>query len=224
MYCKKCNVKLKEYLHECPLCHTKVHNIDDESNPYDSYVENFQTRVNIKYFSKLIMKSLFLVSLITLLVNLIVNGKVNWSLYAITSSFYICSFYAYVILENKKSAFIINMLSLEVLLFVISYLTHSTSWFLYLVGPIILMVLFFVLLNIYLARYKNMLRNFSVILMYIALILFLLNELIRVYNTKVFDITWSIYSNIPIVIISFILYGLSFSTKVQNEFEKRFFI
>lgn len=224
MYCKKCNVKLKEYLHECPLCHTKVHNIDDESNPYDSYVENFQTRVNIKYFSKLIMKSLFLVSLITLLVNLIVNGKVNWSLYAITSSFYICSFYAYVILENKKSAFIINMLSLEILLFVISYLTHSTSWFLYLVGPIILMVLFFVLLNIYLARYKNMLRNFSVILMYIALILFLLNGLIRVYNTKAFDITWSIYSNIPIVIISFILYGLSFSTKVQNEFEKRFFI
>ena len=224
MYCKKCNVKLKEYLEECPLCHTKVHNIDDESNPYNSYVENFQTRVNIKYFSKLIMKSLILVSIITLIVNLIINKTVNWSLYAISSSFYICTFYSYIILENKKSAFIINMLALEGLLFLISYLTHSTPWFLYLVGPIILMVLIFVLLNVYLSKYKNMLKNFSVILMYIALILFILNGLIRTYKTGSFEITWSIYSNIPIILVSFILFGLSFSTKIQNEFEKRFFI
>ena len=224
MYCKKCNVRLKEYLNECPLCHTKKNSIDDESNPYDTYVENFQTRVNIKYFSKLIVKLLIFISLITLLVNIIVNKTVNWSLYAIASSFYVCSFYSYIILENKKSAFIINMLSLEVLLFMISYLTHSTSWFLCLVGPIILMVTCFILLNIYLSRYKNMLKNFSVILMYIALILFLLNGLIKVYKTGLFNITWSIYSNIPIIIISFILFGLSFNIKIQNEFEKRFFI
>ena len=51
MYCYKCGVKLEDNESKCPLCHTKVHNIDDESNPYDSYVENFQTRVNIKYLT-----------------------------------------------------------------------------------------------------------------------------------------------------------------------------
>ena len=224
MYCKNCNVKLKGYLNECPLCHTKINNIDEESNPYDSYVENFQTKVNIKYFSKLIIKFLILISLVTLILNIIINKTVNWSLYAITSSFYISSFYSYIIFNNKKTAFIVNTLSLEALLFMISYLTHSTPWFIYLVGPIILIVMFFILLNIYLSRYKNMLRNFSVILMYIALILFLLNGLIKIYKTGNFYITWSIYSNIPIITISIILYGLSFNKKIQNEFEKRFFI
>ena len=224
MYCKNCNVRLKEYLKECPLCHEKIEKKDDETNPYNTYIENFSTRVNIKYFSKLIMKFLVLLSLITLIVNICVNKTVNWSLYAITSSFYVCSFYSYIICENKKTAFIINIISLEVLLFVISLLTHSTLWFIYLVGPIILMVLLFVLLNIYLSRYSNMLKNFSVILMYIALILFLLNGFIKVYKTNTFYISWSIYSNIPILIISFILFGLSFNKKIQNEFEKRFFI
>ena len=224
MYCKKCNVRLKGYLKECPLCNTPVNNNSDDDNPYNSYVENFQTRVNIKYFSKLIMKLLILISLITLVINLIINKTVNWSLYAITSSFYICSFYTYIIFEDKKNAFIINMFSLEILLLMISYLTHGLEWFIYLVGPIILMVIYFVLLNLYLSNFKNILRNFSILLTYIAFILFVLNGLIIVYKTGTFYITWSIYSNVPILIISFVLFGLSFSKKIQNEFEKRFFI
>jgi hypothetical protein len=110
------------------------------------------------------------------------------------------------------------------LLLMIAYLTHSLDWFIYLVGPIILIVLYFVLLNIYLSNYKNILRNFSILLMYIALILFILNGLIRVYKYGSFSITWSIYSNIPILIIGFLFFGLSFNKRIQNEFEKRFFI
>ena len=56
------------------------------------------------------------------------------------------------------------------------------------------------------------------------LVLFLLNGFIKVYKTNTFYISWSIYSNIPILIISFILFGLSFNKRIQNEFEKRFFI
>ncbi len=224
MYCKNCKVRLKDYLKECPLCHEEIDNNIEENNPYNTYIENFQTKVNIKYFSKLIMKFLILISLVTLIINVIINKTVNWSLYAITSSFYICSFYSYIILDNKKNAFIINMISLEILLFMISYLTNTTSWFIYLVGPIILMVMIFVLLNIYLSEFKNILRNLSILLIYISLILFLLNGLIKLYKTNIFTITWSIYSNIPILIISILLFGLSFNKKVQNEFEKRFFI
>ena len=224
MYCKKCNVRLKEYLKECPLCHTKVENKNDETNPYNPYVENFSTRVNIKYFSKIIIEFLILVSLITLIVNICVNKTVNWSLYAISSSFYISSFYTYIIFVDKKNAFMVNMFSLELLLLIISYLTHGLNWFLFIVGPIILIIIYFVLLNIYLSKYNNILRNFSILLTYIALVLFLLNGFIKVYKTNTFYISWSIYSNIPILIISFILFGLSFNKRIQNEFEKRFFI
>lgn len=224
MYCKKCNVKLKDYLKKCPLCNTPVNNNNDESNPYNQYVEDFSTRVNVQYFSRLIMKIVVFLSLVTFIINLSVNGKVSWSLYVIASSVYICSYYFYLILENKKIAFISNMLSLELLLFIISYLTHSTSWFLLLVGPIILMVSLFILLNVYLSHHQNILRNFSTLLVYIALCLFSLDVLINIYKTSIFRIHWSIYSNIPILIIAIILFGLSFNKKITNEVEKRFFI
>jgi hypothetical protein len=224
MYCKNCKVKLKDYLDKCPLCHTKVTTINEESNPYNKYVEDFSTRVNIKYFSNLIVKIIILLSIITMLINLIVNKKISWSLYVVASSVYVCSYYLYIILENKKLAFIWNMASLEFLLFIISYLTHSTQWFSLLVGPIILMVCLFIMINVSLSRFNNILRNSSILLMYIACCLFTLDCLINIYKTGIFKIHWSIYSNIPIFIISILLFILSFNKTITNEIEKRFFI
>lgn len=224
MYCKNCKVKLKDYLTKCPLCHTKVDNINEDSNPYNQYVEDFSTRVNITYFSRLIMKIIVFLSIVTLILNLIINKKISWSLYVVASSLYVCSYYLYIILDNKKLAFIWNMAFLELLLFTISYLTHSTAWFSLLVGPIILMVSVFILLNVKLSRYNNILRNMSILLMYIGLCLFSLDSLINIYKTNAFRVHWSIYSDIPIIIVCIILFGLSFNKKITNEVEKRFFI
>ena len=224
MYCKKCKVRLKDYLDKCPLCHTKVDIINEDNNPYNKYVEDFSTNVNIKYFSNLIMRILILIVIITMICNLCINKKISWSLYVVVSSLYICSYYLYYILENKKLAFIWNVLSLEILLFTISYLTHSTPWFLLLVGPIILMVSGYILLNIYLSKYHNILRNFSILLLYIIAFLYLLDSFINMYKHNIFTIKWSLISNIPIFIISVILFILSFNKKISNEVEKRFFI
>lgn len=224
MYCKNCKVRLKDYLNKCPLCHTKVDIINEDSNPYNKYVEDFSTRVNIKYFSNLIMKILILVVIITMAINLIFNKKISWSLYVAVSSLHLCSYYLYFILENKKMAFIWNVLSLEVLLFTISYLSHDITWFIYLVGPIILLVSGYILLNIFLTRYKNIMRNFSILFLYIGLCLFVLDSLINVYKYHIFSMKWSIIANIPIFIVCSIIFGLSFNKKIQNEVEKRFFI
>ena len=224
MYCKNCKVRLKDYLEKCPLCNTKVESKNENSNPYNKYIEDFSTRVNIKYFSALIIRILILVVIITMGTNLLINKTVSWSLYVAVSSFYICSFYLYITLENKKIAFILNMTSLEILLFTISYLTHDISWFIYLVGPIILMVSGYIILNVWLSKYQNILRNFSILLLYIVICLFILDALINIYNTSIISIKWSLIANIPIFCISGLLFGLSFNKKIQNEVEKRFFI
>ena len=116
------------------------------------------------------------------------------------------------------------MTSLEILLFTISYLTHDISWFIYLVGPIILMVSGYIILNVWLSKYQNILRNFSILLLYIVICLFILDALINIYNTSIISIKWSLIANIPIFCISGLLFGLSFNKKIQNEVEKRFFI
>lgn len=223
MKCRNCKVELAPFLDKCPLCKESVEKLSD-NHTYNIISENFSTRINMLYFSKLIMKLLLISNIICLTINLIVNKKVSWSFYVMFSTLYICSFYLYLVLNNKKLAFILNMFSLELLLFIIAYITHSLSWFIYLVGPFILIVVGFVLLNIYLSKYKNILRNFSCLLIYISFILNLINGLIIIYKTNRFNLTWSMYSSIPLLIISILLMILSFNKKISEEIEKRFFI
>ena len=223
--CKNCKVKLGKYHTVCPLCHKKVQSEDlNDTNPYGSEIENFSTRVNIIYFSKLIIELLVLSSVITMVCNLAINGRISWSLYVIFSSIYICSYYLYFIFKNKMISFSINMLCLELLLFVIAYLTNGLRWFLCLVGPFILLMYLFIILNYGLSKMKNVIRNFAYLLLYVAFSLSIINGLIILFNTNNFVITWSIYSNIPLIIVSLIFVGLSFNKNVLNEFEKRFFI
>lgn len=223
MKCKKCNVNLAPYLDKCPLCNQRVTKTSD-NHTYNNEIETFSTRINIIYFSRLIMKILLLSNIICILLNIIINHKVSWSLYVIFSTLYIFSFYLYIVMNNKKLSFTLNMVSLELLLFMIAYLSNTLSWFTCLVGPFILIIVCFVLLNIYLSNYKNILRNFSVILVYLSFVLNLINGLIILYKTNIFDITWSKYSSIPLLIISIILMILSFNKKISEEIEKRFFI
>ena len=222
--CKNCNVIVEDYLTKCPLCKSKLKDSTIEDSPYNKEIENFSKRVNIIYFTKLTIKLLLLSTLITMICNIIINKELSWSLYVLFSSIYICSYYIFIISKNLKLSLTINCLSLELLLGAIAYLSNSLNWFIYLVGPFILLFYGFVLLNIFLAKLTNILRNFSYYLMYITITLFLINILINIYNNTKPLLTWSIYSNIPLLIITFILFGLSFNKKIQNEFEKRFFI
>ena len=224
MKCKNCNVEVSSYLKECPLCHEKLNINITKDNPYNYEIENFSKRVNTIYFSKIILKILIFSSLIILLINYLVNKRISWSLYVLSSSIYLSSFYTFIIYTNKKIAFIINNICLELLLFTISYLTHNISWFLYLVGPIILILTLFIYINVYLTKYNNVLRNFSILLTYLSISLFILNILIKLYKINTIQITWSLYTSIILLPICIICFILSFNKKIENEIEKRFFI
>ena len=94
MKCKNCKVTLAPYLDKCPLCGLKQEKQNDNS-VYSSVVENFSTRINIIYFSRLIMKILLLSNIICMTVNLAINNKISWSLYVLGSTQYIFSYYLY---------------------------------------------------------------------------------------------------------------------------------
>ena len=200
MRCRKCNVEVADYLERCPLC---KETLDSRviNNTYNTEIEDFSRNVNIEYYSNFIIKLLVLANIICLICNITINKTVSWSLYVIFSSIYAYSFMLYFILKNKKISFVINMISLELLLFII-----------------------LILLMIYLSKHKNILRNTSCLLIYVALILNTINACINMYKSNDVIFTWSIISNIPIIIISILLMALSFSKKISDEIEKRFFI
>lgn len=224
-YCVKCGVRLKQSEIKCPLCNTKVENAEVEPI-YSPKVEYFSKRVNLIYFCKLITMILFSGAVISMIVNLSVSKTLNWSLYVLFGVIYICGHFLYLFLKHKKTIFIINILNLELLLFVIAKLTIGLSWYLNLVLPIILMCAIFILFLILLLKSpnKNILRHLSYILLYIAVSLFALNGLINLYSLKAYFYTWSVYSNIPIISISAILFILSFSKRILLEVEKRVFL
>lgn len=224
MKCKNCNVRIASYLDRCPLCGEKINNSITDDNPYNSSVESFSKRVNTLYFSRIILQLLVLTAFVTMLINFLVNKHISWSLYVLFSAIYVSSFYSFIVLKDKKWGLLINVLCMEALLFIIAYLTHTISWFYFLVGPIIIIVTIFIYLNLFLAEFKNILRSFSVLILYLAGSLCMINGLIKAYKTGSFVLTWSKYSGIAMLIICLISFLLSFNKKIQNEVEKRFFI
>ena len=223
MKCTNCNVTVADYLDKCPLCNKKLDS-KSKNSVYNSEIEEFSTRINLLYFSSTLIKTLILTNIICIICNISINKCISWSIYVIFSSLFISSFALYIILKNKKIALILNTIFLELLLFMISYQTNNTSWFIYLVGPFILLLLLLIILNIYLSKHNNVLRNMSCLLIFIAFSLSIIDGCIHLFNKSNIIFTWSIYSNIPILIISIILMILSFNKKITEEIEKRFFI
>lgn len=223
MKCKNCNVELASYLNRCPLCKTKVDNKNDD-NPYNNEIETLSTKINMIYFSKTIIRILLIANIITMICNICINKKLSWSLYVLFATIYFCSHYLFIILSNKKAALIINVICLEALLLTIALLTHTLPWFIYLVGPLIILVLLFVLLNVYLSKFTNILRNMSCLLMYIVFFLYILNGLISLFKYGQYLLSWSLIANVPIIILSVTAMLLSLNKKIVDEVEKRFFI
>ena len=76
MKCKNCKVTLAPYLDRCPLCNQKQEKLNNDS-VYSPTIENFSTKLNIIYFSRTIMKLIFLSNIICLICNIAINHKVS---------------------------------------------------------------------------------------------------------------------------------------------------
>ncbi len=224
MICKNCGVKLNSSLTKCPLCGEKVKNNNSSNSLYSMDIEYLAKDISIIYFAKLIILILFLSTIVTMICNLAIDKKISWSFYVIFSFLFVSSHYFYLVSGRRKLCFIINTISLELLLFMIAYLNKGFNWYLYLVGPFILIGALFILFINFISKFKNILRNISYFILYVAISLILINGLINLYTISRFTLNWSYYSLISLLIVAIILFILSFNKKCMNEVEKRLFI
>lgn len=228
-YCVNCGVKLKKSEKVCPLCNTRVINpniLNNEYKPvYSTIVEEYH-KINTKYLCMLITEILFVVALITVLCDFIITKNFTWSIYVVASIIYLDSKLSFILYKKKFIPLIIELLSTEGLLFVITYLNNGLHWFLYLVCPFIFIVWLYIILCIFIFRNKNynFLRRFALAFSSISVILLVIESCIDLFiNEKIF-LTWSIYASLPIIIISILTFIISYNKRLLDEIKQRIFI
>ena len=228
MYCYKCGVKLNDSERKCPLCKTKMpyHKLGNEKLAYSDKIDDIGKHINLRYVARLLLLVLCLFGIITFLCNYFINGTITWSIYVLSSIVYLSTQLSFLYFKSKLIPAIINLLGLEYLLFTIAYMTNGLSWYLYLVMPNIFIIWLFIVLCIYFFRRKKrrLTRGIAVILLLISIILVVTEILVDLYKTNVINLKWSLYASLPILIVSLIVFVISFNRRLIEEVKKRIFI
>jgi hypothetical protein len=228
-FCVNCGVKLKQSEKVCPLCNTKVinsNNLECLDKPVYSILNDEYNKINHKFVCELITIILIIISLITILCNLIFTGKLSWAIYVLISMLYLNSKLSFILFKNKYIAFVIELISTELLLFVIAYLNNGLHWYMYLVGPIVFVIWLYVLFCMLVLKSKkyNFLRRFALCFSFISLVLIVIEGGIDLFRNNIINFNWSVYAIVPITILSIIMYIISYNSKLLDEIKQRIFI
>lgn len=134
--CNNCGVELEDGLEACPLCNEKVQNQKESGNEIDSVPYNpgyspLTKNEKVRLFWETASLFHFSALIVTILIDLITNGKLSWSLYAATC---VTASYIYITLitltYNKLWIFLpgllINSLGLLVL---VDLFDNGINWF-----------------------------------------------------------------------------------------------
>ena len=224
MYCIKCGVELEDGAQRCPLCETPVPELEGLEDK--EFVKEYPTininlyEMKMKKVKKAVFLSFFTISIISILEvlfqNLIMYGKLEWSYYAIPSIL-IFDLGLFVFLDSYR---------MRTNLFLL--LSGFTSYFLLLdfgdkkltwsIGRGIPIVVAFYLISLVFSyvwdKHKNdRLKILNFFIFFVGIFLLVLELIISK------KMTWSIFSSIPLFILSIMLRYAYKSYK--EEFKRR---
>lgn len=227
-YCVNCGVKLKNSEKKCPLCNTKVINpnkMNIEYEPvYSNKIENFK-RINYKYLSKIVILILMFTSFLILLLDYVSSKTITWSLYVVASILYLGTHLSFAVIKNIYISLIIHLISTELFMLFIAYMTNGMHWYLYLVLPFIFIVWIYIMLVTYLIKRKkgDFLKKLSLGLLFSGLTVIAVEACIDLFRFNFINYNWSFYAALPITIISTIIFILSYNKRIVDEMRQRMF-
>ena len=228
MYCYKCGVKISDAERKCPLCHTKMpyHKLGNDKPSYSNKIDDIGRHIDFHYLARLILLILCFLGIITFLCNYFINGKITWSIYVLSSIVYLSTQVSFLYFKNKFVPAILNLFGIEYLLFTIAYMTNGMNWYLYLVMPNIFIIWLLIVLCIFFFRKKKrrLTRGTAVILLVISIILVVTEILVDLFRNNAVNLKWSLYASLPILIVSLIIFVISFNRRLIEEVKRRIFI
>ena len=229
-YCVNCGVELEASLKECPLCRTPVINPSQPdrefpSSPYPTRKGQVEV-VKRKDLGILLSVVLTATSATCFLLNLLVFDASLWSLIVIGCC--ICLFvFTFPAIFYSKTPIYVSLLadgvSVAVYLYLISFLTSSSTWFWQLGLPIV------IVLTICAECFPLLSRFFTLTILPCSLCVFIeipvfcvsLELLIKHLLDRPYRITWSAVVLTVCVIIDFALITILAKKRLRNEVRRR---
>lgn len=223
MYCVKCGVELEDGVKRCPLCETavpEIKGIEEEFAKEYPIVNINLYEMKMKKVKKAVFMSFFTISIISILEvffqNLIMYGKLEWGYYAIPSIL-VFDLGLFVFLDSyrmRTNLFLI-LTGLTAFFLLIDFGDKKLTWS---IGRGIPIVVAFYLISLVFSyvwdKHKNdRLKILNFFIFFVGIFLLVLELIISK------KMTWSIFSSIPLFILSIMLRYAYKSYK--EEFKRR---
>ena len=164
-------------------------------------------------------------SFLILLLDYISSGTITWSLYVVASILYLGTHLSFAVIKNIYISLIIHLVSTELFMLFIAYMTNGMHWYLYLVLPFIFIVWIYIMLVTYLIKRKkgDFLKKLSLGLLFSGLTVIAVEACIDLFKYNSINYNWSFYAALPITIISTIIFILSYNKRIVDEMRQRMF-
>lgn len=232
-YCVNCGVELAEGERVCPLCQTEVVNpkkpwTEPSVRPYPRQVEVIVHHVDRQFAAALLGLELLIPILVTLLCDLLPDGRVSWSAYVL-GAVAMVMIWVLIPLAARRYHWLLFLsldgLSAACFLGAICHVAGG-HWFWPLALPLTAAVTALLLLLVYLFRRPwgaDPLIRTALILLEAGLLVMGTEVVVDLYFTGHVSFGWAPYALIPCWVLSASLSLISRQKKLRAEIEKRLF-
>lgn len=230
-YCVHCGVSLEPSERVCPLCETEVQNprqpFDERARrPYPTHLDPITARINRQFIAAIISILLFFPAALVITIDLIYNGRADWSLITAGALVMIWVFVCPYFLLKKPTFIKIAIpaiLAILVFLLLINSVYLSGSWYMRLALPLVLLSGFLILLIGQLIV-KHILRGFVIpaaILIAIGILVTGIEFITEWYAFGTISIEWSLFILIPCLALAGVALSVARRQSIHEEIRKR---
>ncbi|MDP4132499.1 MAG: DUF6320 domain-containing protein [Bacillota bacterium] len=228
-YCVKCGVKLSGGKNKCPLCGTKVYNVEEKrttDRPFPKYVEPRSQRVSKKSVVSLISLLFMLPMYLAVVCDITINKTLIWSGYVIGAFLVLGIAITVPIITEFKRKYLCAFLDGLCLAIYLYYIEISCNgyWFLGLALPIIILITLMVINIMALLKKASALKIAASIFIMLGLLCLAIEVFVNMTFKVRTHLAWSVYPLITNIILSVGLLIIDKSEALKEKLEKKFFI
>lgn len=233
-YCVNCGVELAPSERACPLCDTPVLNpaspwTEPPQMPYPHRVERIMRRIDRRYGAALCSLVLLIPAMITLLVDLLANGQLNWSPYVIGALLIVFVFALVPWYFDRPRYLLYIALDAAAVLLYLAYISAKTAnfaWFFPLGAPLTLIVAALAAGCVVSLRARGIsgLYRPAAMLCCVAIACVLVELCIDLYFCGSFRPIWSPLAAAPMLVLAAMLLLIEKKQSLKDKIRRRLFL
>jgi len=184
-------------------------------------------KVNRRYGVTLASMLLLIPCFISAISNLLVSGRMDWSVYVIGACFLAYVFILFPQQLQKPNAYLLLTLDMFALLGYLAVINIATGmrWFLRLGLPLVLVATSFALVLVLLIRARSIgiLQKSGVLFLHISVLLIAINTTVNLFINKTYIPSWALFASVPCVVISAVFFYTNSHYDLKERIRKRLF-